>query len=57
MRDWSDEMIQKTKDHFREHYNVEFSTKDAIESLENITNLFDLLLEWDKKDKEETVKN
>jgi len=51
VRDWSDEMIQKTKDHFREHYGAEFSTEDAIESLNNIVNLFELLMEWDLQDR------
>ena len=48
MRDWSDEMIRKTKGHFKEHYGVEMSTDDAVESLNNITQFIELLIELDE---------
>lgn len=57
MREWSNEMIQKTKDHFREHYGAELSTEDAIESLENLTGFFELLMKWDREDKEGMKEN
>ena len=56
LEDWSDEMIQKTKDHFREHYGAELTTEDAIESLNNLTNLFELLMKWDQESKEKDEK-
>ena len=51
MRDWSDEMIQKTKAHFKEHYGAELSTDDAIESLDNMVALAELLIDWYYKEK------
>ena len=45
MKSWSDEMIQKTKDLFREQNGVELSTDDAIECLENITRFAELLID------------
>ncbi len=49
MTHWSEELIQNTKDHFREHYSAELTTEDAIESLNNLTSLFELLMEWDRE--------
>jgi hypothetical protein len=48
---WSEELIQSTKDHFREHYGAELTTDDAIESLNNLTALFEILMRWDREDK------
>ena len=43
---WSDEMIQKTKDHFVELYGVELSTEDAIESLNNMATYLEIVIDW-----------
>jgi hypothetical protein len=50
MTQWSEESIQKTKDHFREYYGAELTTEAAIESLNNLTSFFELLIEWDRED-------
>jgi len=54
---WSEELIQSTKDHLREHYGAELTTEDAIESLENLTYLFELLLKLYREDKEQEEGN
>ncbi|MDF1544693.1 MAG: hypothetical protein P1R58_06275 [bacterium] len=49
MTPWSEELIQSTKDHFRKHYGAELTTDDAIESLNNLTAFFEILIRWDRE--------
>ena len=51
MIQWTEKDIQETKDHFREHYNAELSTEDAIESLNNLTAYVKLLIDWYEEEK------
>lgn len=51
MTPWSEESIQRAKDLFREHYGAELTTDDAIESLNNLTAFFEILMRWDREDK------
>jgi uncharacterized 2Fe-2S/4Fe-4S cluster protein (DUF4445 family) len=48
--DWSKELILSTKNNFREHYGAELTTEDAVESLNNLTGYFELLIKWDRKE-------
>lgn len=45
MTQWSEKLIQETKDLFKDDYGKELSTEDAIECLENITRLAETLLD------------
>ncbi len=45
MRNWSNEMIQKTKDLFKDDYGKELSTEDAIECLDNMTRFAETLID------------
>jgi hypothetical protein len=48
MRNWSDQIIQRTKNFFRDKYGKELTTEEAIECMENVSNLADLLRDWDR---------
>ncbi len=45
MREWSDEMIQRTKDLLKDDFGKELSTEDAIECLDNMTRFAETLIE------------
>ncbi len=45
MRDWSEKLIQETKDLFGPKYGRELTREEAIECLDNMANLADLLIE------------
>ena len=45
MTKWSKKLIQETKTLFRDEYGTELSTEDAIECLENMTRLAEILVE------------
>ena len=49
MTHWSDETIQNTINHFRDHYGAELSTDDAIESLDNLVAYFQTLIRWSQE--------
>lgn len=51
MTQWSDEMIQKTKDLFRDQNGADLSTEDAIECLDNMTNFAETLIDIYLKEK------
>jgi hypothetical protein len=44
----SEEIIQRTKIFFRDHYGEELTTEKAIECVNNLTNYFEILIDWDR---------
>ena len=45
MTPWSDDMIQKTKDLFKDDHGKELTTEDAIECLDNMTRFTETLID------------
>jgi len=48
---WSDEMIHRTKNLFKDEYGKELSTEDAIECLDNMTNFAETQIDIYQKQK------
>ena len=45
MTNWSEKLIQETKDLFKDDYGKELSTENAIECLENMARLAETLID------------
>lgn len=44
--------IERTKQEFQPHYEEELSDSDAEEIIDNFTGFMNLLMKWDKKQRE-----
>jgi len=44
----SDEIIQRTNIFFRDRYGEELTTEEAIECVNNLTNYFEKIQDWDR---------
>ena len=48
----SDEFLDKTIKMFQPHYKEQLTREDAREIIENMVGFFEVLLEWDREEKE-----